>query len=297
VSIPAPAVALNISTYAAATSYITADEYLHAPTAVDASNLLEGGSPEQNRAQLLTVIARASSWADVICQKVLAATVNTQIGEYRLRRDGTIRVPVDNTPLIAVIGVSLGRSAGALAPLTALTGLWLQRKTVRIPVALAGPVPTGPAVAAGDGVFAAVTYVNGYPNTTLAVTGTGGDAAVTVISPVGIYTGTSLTVYDDTTGNELITVAPGYVPGSAVLPLVTPLLHGHAAGISVTALPPAVKEAVIALTSCAIKTRGNLAMVMASLEGGPSSAEMQDAGALDDLAAAQDLLSSHRRVW
>lgn len=294
---PAPAIASYVPTYASRTPYITTAEYTSAPTAVDASNLVQGGNTQQNASELSNMIGRASSVADVMCHQVLAATLDVQAGQYRVQR-GLIKVPVDNTPIIAVIGVNVGYQAGQLTPLGDLSGLWIQRKVVTIPVASVSYITVASlaSIAAAGSVLAEVSYINGFPNSLLAASATQGASSVVVESGLGIYPGSVLTVYDDQPGAEQVTVDSTYVIGSTTVPLVDPLMFGHAYGVSVSALPPAIKQAVIAITSALIKTRGNQSMVMASITKGPSSSQKMDKGAQSDFEYAGSLLKPFARV-
>src|SRR6476660_2780256 len=96
----APALAPYVPTYATRVPYLTAEEYLAAPTGVDPSALIPGGSANANLAALTTVIRKASNYADSLCYQVLAATLDTQVGEYRIRPDCTIRVKLDYSPVV-----------------------------------------------------------------------------------------------------------------------------------------------------------------------------------------------------
>lgn len=292
------AVAPYVPTYASRAPYLTAQEYVNAPTAVDTSNLVDGGTEQQNISELNTVIARASNVADTFCHQVLAATVALQSGLYRLR-SGVITVPVDYTPLIAVTQVQVGWRVNQLTTLTDLSGVFFQRKTVSIPVGClnySGPA-FPPAVVSPNGwVFAQVTYVNGYPNTTLTTTVQAGASSIELDDVTGIYPGSVLTIYDDFPGNEQITIASTYTAGDSTVLLVAPVQFQHSYGVSVSALPPAVKQAVILLTSSIIKTRGTLAIEMPSLQSSPSKIVQQDQGAMSDEQAAKTLLAPYVRV-
>ena len=295
-----PAVALYVPTYATRNAYLTTAEYQAAPTGVDLSQLIPGAtSPAVNQSALQTLIGTASSYADSLCYQVLGATLDTQIGEYRIFRDGTIRVPVDYTPLVEVTAVSLGWAAGQLSALTDLTGLWLQRKVVRIPVGPslisgAGYVFTAPA--RYGSVFAQVAYVNGYANTTLAGAVSAAATSLTVASALGIFPGLPMTIYDDAVAKtEMVTVANTYVQGSTTVPLTSALVNAHASGTSISALPRAAKQAVIALTTHLIKTRGAESMALASVSGGPAMQQVA-AGSTEEYDLAVDLLHPFRRV-
>lgn len=292
---PGPIFAPNISTYAARTPYITPTEYTAAGTGVDVGQLVPGGTTAANQAALLRVIARASSWADNLCYQVLAATLDTQSGRYRIKADGSLAIPVDNTPLIAVNSVSTGPTPATLTAMTDLSGLWLGKKVVTIPYAgLSTGLRTYYPAASSGWMYAAVGYVNGWANTVL--TAASGAASLLVQSGLGIYPGMTLTVADGA-NTETVTVAGTYTPGSTTVPTAAALLFTHPVGTAVSAFPESIKQAVISLTSALIKTRGSEAVVMMSMTAEPSKTTLSESGGIEDFEIASDLLTPFRRVW
>lgn len=298
----APVSAPFVPSYATYTPYLTPAEYLAEPTGVDVSQLLPQVPSQSSQIAVLNrVIGRASSWADLICHKVLAATLDIQSGEYRIRGDGTIRVPVDNTPVIQVTDVKVGTVAGQLASLADLSGCRFGKKSVSIPVSgqCGTSSPFGAARSRRGWLFADTTYVNGYAHTLTAGTSTIGATSITVKSGLGIFPGLPVTIYDGASngvGTELAVVDASYVSGTTV-PLAAPLSFAHGAGCSVSSLPGFVREAVISLTSALIKSRGSDSFVMPS---GPGQAEHMAAqlpGAGEDYGLAVALLEPLRRVW
>jgi hypothetical protein len=303
--VAAPVTAPYAPSYAFSVPYLTPAEYLAEPTGVDVSSLLPRASAQAAQDAVLTrVIGRASAWADQYCRKILAATADVQSGEYRVFSDGTIRVPVDNTPLIQVTDVKLGYVAGSLASLPDLSRCRLSKKVVRIPVAACSYVPltwTGAARSRAGWLFADVTYVNGYAHALTAASSAAGAMLLQVTGTgLGIVPGLPLTVYDGAANGadtEQVVVDSSYVFGSPFVPLAAPMRYAHGAGCSVSALPGFVREAVICMTSALIKTRGSDAYVMPS---GPRQqmkiAEMMP-GADEDIDIAMELLEPLRRVW
>jgi hypothetical protein len=304
--VAAPVTAPYAPSYATYTPYLTPAEYLAEPTGVDVSALIPGASAAAQTAVLTRVIGRASSWANQYCRKILAATLDVQSGEYRVRSDGAIWVPVDNTPLIQVTNVNMGLTAGSLTPLSDLSGCRLTRKLVKIPTSqimssgLWSPF-TAAAQARRGYVFADTTYVNGFAH---GLTATGSIAGATSIqvnnTGLGIVPGLPLTVYDGAANGantEQVIVGPGYVFGSATVPLASPALFAHGAGCSVSALPGFVREAVICLTSALIKTRGSDSYVMPSGPHQQMKIEELLPGVGEDIDTAMELLEPLRRVW
>ncbi|TIH34971.1 hypothetical protein [Subtercola vilae] len=275
------ATALYVPTYATRSPYITVSEYKSAPTGVNVDQLSPRSDVQVQNDMLSVLIDRASSYADEICQQVLSATVDTQVGTYFVRA-GVVKIPVDYTPLIQVNSLLVGSDASHLSTVTDLSNAWLQRKTVEIPV-------TG--WFRSNRVKAALTYVSGFANTVTTVAQAVGDSTLTVASPVGIVSGLTLALFD--AGNsEPVTVLS--VSGNVVT-LAAPLTKAHTFGVSLSALPAAIKQAVVFLTSALIKSRGSEAHVMASISAGPSrKSEIQDGG-FEEIDLAFELLKPHRR--
>ena len=296
-------VASYVTTYNSRAPYITADEYQRAPTAVDSSNLVQGGSPAQNTVELGNIIARASSIADQIVfgdQGCLAATRDMD-GPRRLRVDrwGRIRFPTRYHPILQIDAIEVGFTPSTMLAFTAAQAVDVEidpAGVITIPVwGVQNPAPSVGGFSVGSSVLTQVTYVNGYPHTTLADSADAGDTTIVVASPLGLYPGSPLTVYDFTS-SEHIVVGPAYTVGSATVPLVAALAGPHTAGVSVSAVPPVVKQAVIAITSALIKTRGTLSIVMGKLQSSPTKVEQQDSGARNDFDYATGLLRPFARV-
>ena len=82
--------------------------------------------------------------------------------------------------------------------------------------------------------------------------------------------------------------------GPGNLPLAFATSYAHAKTISVSALPPSVKQAAIYVTSALLKARGNASMVMQTLT--PSQIQTSNPSAAGDLAAAWEILKPFRRI-
>jgi hypothetical protein len=290
-----PAVAPIVPSYAVRTPYITTDEYEQAPTGVSTSKLNPTGSWGDNTAVLRQTIGRASGWVNVICKQVLAATADVQVGMYRVRRDGTVWVPCDYSPIIAVTSVQWGWSPASLQAMTDLTGLWIQRKVVQIPIqnsnGLIWTLDPGPQ----DRAYLILGYVNGYTNTLLADVAAANDAAVTVASPLGIVAGLTLNLPDKAETEDVV-VDASYVFGSTTVPLTAPLQFAHATGTAISALPDAVKEATTELTSALIKTEGSQAIVLGGFDQQPTKTALIESGGNVNVDIATKLLHPFIRV-
>lgn len=290
----------TVATYSNTSPYITAREFLAAPTGVDTNQLIPAGGPVSNTQALSNIISRASAWADSLCNQKLAATLDTQAGLYRVRR-GALVVPLDFSPIIAVSQIQTGWSPSALAALTDTTNVWIGANTVTIPVTsvsaaglgyrLAGLVP--------DEMYATVQYVNGWADDTLSAAAAAGATSLSVVSGMGFMPGQTLTLYG-TNGGEAVTVAssftPTITPGATTIPLASAITGSYVAGDTLTAMPQSIKQAVIALTCVLIKTRGSEALVMQSIRGNPSTTTKLEDDANDDFMVAADLLQPFKRV-
>lgn len=299
-----PAVAPYVPTYASYTPYVSATEVFNYPAGVDVSQLVVGGNTAANQAALTETLRQASSEADRIAEKPLGATLDIASGQYLLRADGSIYVPLPYSPLVAITGVSVGYQPSGLVAMTDLSGVWPQRNVAQIPVygiGLAQP-NIAPMFAARPGrgrVYAVVQYVNGWAHSTLASQANSGTAQISPASVLGIVPGLTLTIRDGP-NTEVVTVANSYVMGSAVVPLTANLQNTHVAGTTVSALPPFVKTAVINLAKWLVKSRGSKAVVMDSVESTgalrPKKTQKTDPGGDEDYQAAERALKNLRRA-
>lgn len=279
-----------VSTYSSRIPYLTPQEYIASPTGVDTGNLVPTGTTQQNADALVQTIARASNWVDTECRKVLAATLDTQAGRYRVRADGTIRVALDFTPILQITSVQAGLTPSTMATITDLSNAWIDRKVATIPLWGLSVAPGNP-YASSDRMFAVVQYVNGYANCLLTAVAPANTTTLTVDSALGIVAGQQLTIYDPGS-TEAVTVAT--VTGNTIT-LTSPTVSAHLANVAVSALPPAIKQATVLLTSALIKTRGDDAIVMQEVGQGTEHQQM-DASGSEDVTVALELLAPYRRV-
>lgn len=269
--------------------YLTVDEFRTAPTAVDITNLHRGGSLVQQNAELANVINRASSWVNVICGQNLAATRDTETARVRANRDGEIFVHPRYWPILEVTDFEVGTSPTNLTAVD-LTQCWIERQHFTIVSALGLSTSVGPlqfgSISSSYRSFARWTYVNGWPTTTLATAiASTGAVSVHVADATGIYAGTVLSIAD-AEATETFTVTS--VSGTTLT--VPALTYKHNAGVSISSLPPSVKEACISLTAAFVKARGAEAVVLMAIDESPSKVQPGYQGAYEDVARAKELL-------
>lgn len=287
------------STYLNVVPYLTLAEFRAAATGLDLTSLKPGGGQAAQDAELANVIMRASSWIDKICNQVIAATSSTEDGWARVKPGGAVVFPTRYFPVLELTSALVGSSPSTASPLATGAGVRIGRTTIEIPAAPAAFAPGAPCRSFGTGqkVYVVATYVCGYPNTLLGAACAAGDSAIAVKDAAGVYGGTRLTVYD---GQSTEAVAVQSVSGG-VLALAAPLRSSHdpaavAGGISVSALPGAVKQAAIFIASALIKSPGDAAIVLEEMSsGGPRRMQGSDADSGMDLLMADELLSDFRR--
>ena len=281
--------------------YLTLDEFKNAPTALDYGNLVQGGSSAAQDAELTNAITRASSWIDQYCNQILGATVDTEQQRTRLRPDGSVIFHPKYSPIVALVSLNIGSDSQNLTTVPDPSIAWMEESQVVFPYAnanltwsSAGPIGFGAATSSRSPVFLNYTYVNGYANTTIATAASASATSITVANGAGIVAGQMLTIYDGV-NTEHVTVASTYTFGSTTVPLSSPLLYAHAVGVSVSALPAAVKQAAILLTSAFLKIRGDASLVM-SVTTRPGEAIPGSQMLGSDRAIAEELLKPFRRI-
>lgn len=178
---------------------------------------------------------------------------------------------------------------------------WIEKEEIIIPnVALGNWTSQGPLSfgsfngGPANELFINYTYVAGYANTVTALPALAGATTLTLVDGVGITPGQMLSVYDGMY-SEIVVVASTYVFGSEVLPITAPLLNDHLTGTSVSALPQAIKEAAILITTAFLKVRGDSSMTM-GVTTLPASSMPGAEKYGDELMLASRLLNSYRRV-
>lgn len=295
--------AINPTTHKGSTPYLTNQEFLNAPTSLDIDNLVFNSSdPDVQASELTNVIQRASSWCDVYCNQVLGATSETENQRTRITPDGYIKIHPRYWPVIAVTDLWYGNPSTQLYQASDVSQCWVEDQQILYPYAQMpsmmtsqGPLQFGFPSYSGSQVYVKYTYINGYANTTI-VTAVQSTSVITVKEGFGITAGMQLKIYDGMY-SEYVTVADTYVFGSKTVPIVDPLDYNHEAGVSISALPPAVKEACILVTSAFIKVRGDSSMTM-SIGSSPSAYATSNipADIAGDLNMAMNLLKPFRRI-
>jgi hypothetical protein len=304
-----PVISPDTTTYFRSTPYLSAIDYLNAPTAVAVSNLVPGGSKGAQEAALAAVIMRASDLVDTIAfhrsDGTFAASPSTESGWIRPRENGSLAIICAFKPVIQVDALALGTGPNASMQSVGPQGaenISIDGPIIYFQGACYGNF--GPRTMLGTPtingrVYAVWTYVNGFPHVPLAAEAKAGKSVLTVgpSNPggsvaYGIYPGTQLTIHD---GEATETVVVSSIEG-LTLNLTAPLLYTHKVpalpgSVRVSAVPWQVEQACISLVSYLIKRRGSRAMVLPQTAGGQAKGQAEgQAGATQDWKDAVEML-------
>jgi hypothetical protein len=281
------------------TPYLTVAEFKQAPTAVDVDDLVGNGSAAVNDQELANVIARASSWIDSYCGQVLGATTDTETFRARISRDGFLRLHPRYWPILEVVACSYGSNPTLMNTLDPTTA-WIEQQAVVFPLtgiasSFLGSIQFSRVYSPTAEQFVSMTYVNGYANTTISSNVSQGATSLVVKDATGFIPGQQFMIYDaDKT--ELCKVASTFVPvqGAGTVTLASGLAYAHSSTVNVSALPPAIKQAAIFMTSVILKARGNATLVMGTMT--PSQFQELNPSAMNDYESAISLLEPYRRI-
>lgn len=280
-------------------AYVTVAEYKNAPTSVDFDNLVNGGNAAAQDAELANVIMRASSYMDEYFNQSLIAMQNTETRRTRITGDGSLIVHPKNVPVMALTNFQYGTTPNNLVTLSDCSQAWFEEQEIIVPLgsmslnfSSQGPLSFGFPASNRQQMYVKYSYVGGFVNT-LTGTLTAGASTMTVADTTGIVPNQDLTIYDGAS-SEMVVVASNYTYGNATIPLVTPLKYSHSA-VAISALPDAIKQACILLTSAFIKVRGDASLTMALT----TRASGVNAGTNmfgNEIKLALDMVDKYRRI-
>lgn len=287
--------------------YISLADYISAPTAMDTTSLVPGGTTAQNQQELANTIRRASGWANSLCYQILAATLDTQMAAHLLvHSDGNIFLPCDFWPVLELDTCKVGPTPSTLSDVTDTADIWLRgRKVLVVPASGISATSTtfwypGP-LQPGARAYAQWSYWNGWPHTQLASNIATSDTTITVQNTMPqALAGRTMTIWDGT-ATETVTIGSTFTGGTS-LPLVGKPANAHTVpaapgSIMVSTFPDDMRAGVVHLTNAMIKSRGAEAMEMPTIPGGePSREALIEGGGMEDLAIAVDLLEYYKRV-
>ena len=151
-----------------------------------------------------------------------------------------------------------------------------------------------------NGVLLRITYVNGWPHTSLTSAVTSGALTLPVDDCTGWaitgefgVTGAAGIVYDSGQQETAQVTAASATSGPGTLTLASPLTSGHAAGVMLTTLPQSAIWATVLFASAQALTRGSTSTTVHQIPGTGSSGEK---GAEELIAQGELLLHGLRRT-
>jgi hypothetical protein len=296
---------VDAATYSARTAYVSLGEFKNAPTGTDWNSMLPSAATQPQKDTVLKqCLMRASSWADEICHQVLAATIQWKQGRSIVRQDDWGRLcfdaVIDQTPLIGVAQVNVGTAMNDFVALSDLSMLEPRgRNVVRVYLTGGSAASTVSQtwIGVGQKVLWQLQYIAGYANAALTAVPSG--ASLAVDNVLGFNPGQQLTTAG-LSAVEYPVVASTWTPsatgGPGTLPLASATTGTYYIGDSVSTMPPSIKEAVINLTTVAIRERGQWAIVARTIRDQGDALEGLDSPSTNAIDLAMALLDDHRRV-
>jgi hypothetical protein len=283
--------------------YLTLQEFKNAPTALDYGNLVVGGTQQAQDAELTNAITRASSYIDNYCNQIIGATNDTEQQRVRVTPDGTLRFHPKNFPVVALTSLQYGFAPNQLTTVPDPSLAWFEEQEIIFPYgnmaynqSSQGPLGFGFTTNGRAETFLKYSYVNGYANSVLAANTSIGATSLTVAEGAGIVAGGMLNLYDGAS-TERVTVASTYTFGSTTVPLTSGLVYAHTAGVSVSNLPAAIKEATILMATAYLKIRGDASMTLQVTNTASQQSPGQGSGRIGtEVGHVQELLKPFRRI-
>jgi hypothetical protein len=280
--------------------YITLQEFKNAPTSIDYNNLVVGGNQQAQDAELTRLILRASSFLDEYLNQNLSAQTRTETQRTRFTPQGFIALHPNNNPIISLQSFSYGPTPNELITIPDCSLSWFEDQQIIIPVSQmsltwssSGPLSFGGGGSNYNQIYCQYNYTSGYVNNPI-TTAVALASTMTVSNASGIQAGGQYRIWDGAK-SETITVASNYTYGSTTVPLATPLLYDHTAGITFGNLPQAIKQATILVTTAFAKVRGDRSMTM----GITTTAQSVTDGAQrygNEIAMAIEMVTLYRRI-
>jgi len=276
---PDPVIAPYVPSYVDQQPYVTPAEYKAAPNAVNTSTITPGRTQPVNDDALRTILLNASSWADTLCNQTLAATTEIKGGVYRVYH-GAIRIPVPFQPVVQVNGYQYGQPS-TLVPADSLANVQIDGNVVILPTPQLGPL------------YVELEYVAGFANTLLTADAAAADTTLAVTSTIGIFPGLRMRLCDPGKDENVVVLT---VDSDTSVTLSAPLVADHSVGVNLTALPGAVKQAVILLATALIKGRSVSSVQMQGYQGTPTSKVTETIDGTEEVERAVSLLNNYGRV-
>lgn len=293
--------------------YLTRDQFRCTPNPIDTQNLIRGGTQADQDAELDRLILEASGWCDNCAEQPLTAQLTTESLRAPVQADPALgkvlRLHPRQRPVVSVNGVSYGSDPGYLSTLNDLSRVWPEDQSVIIPLQAtlaggwSGPLQFGTA-RVGSRVYVALTYVAGYPVSTLTQAAATTDATLTVDDATGFRPGQTVRVEQGGAPTGQGSTQASLVQAKAVVQsadttantvtLTKPVGLAFATGAAVTAMPEEVQQACVYVVTALLKQRGSGALVMRG--GNSGTVSKGDEPGAEEFDIAEGILAMYRPV-
>lgn len=280
------------------TPYITPDQLTREPLGVAWSSLVpRGSSPQDLNVVLIDICQQASGDADGYCNQPLRATLNTETlrgPDFRVTVDnhtGEARCLMSRSPILQVTAVQIAASSTYPRTWTAVpAGMFEPEIPVIGMYGTSSPSDSGEG---GQGVLIApgyvnrrlgrngfrvqVSYINGWPHTSLTVKAAAGANTLTVDdctgwAPVAAGSFGAVGIVFDGGLQEAVTVtAASVASGPGTLTLSANLAYAHNAGVMVSTMPAQIRWACALLAASQALTRGATTTTIHTTGGGAAA--------------------------
>lgn len=304
------------------TPYISPEMLISAATGISWSSIGGARNPtlEQQYAEQLNICRRASSLVAGFLNQPVHATIDTEQltgpGDFRFQlqnNTGRAWLQLSRSPILQVLG-GQWCAAGAFPP----TWTSIAANQFRIQYPIIGVYGTTSPGGSGDGgsvVLMApgivtwmfgrnaydvqVTYINGWPHTSLTATAAAGATTIQVddctgwAPPAGTTSGATAIVYDGGQQEVVTCTAASAASGPGTLTLHAPLSYAHGYGTMVSTIPGSIQQATILYAVSQALVRGATATTVQAVPGssvGPGASPKQFR------EAAEEILKTYKRT-
>lgn len=303
------------------TPYVTPANLTNAPTGISWLTIPQrNATSDEQYAEQLNMCQRATSMVDTACNHVLRATINTETlygPDYRItvnRTTGVTRAMMTRWPVTQVLSGQVSPAASFPPSWTTLSASMFAPEVP--PIGIYGTSSPSDAGEGGQGIYVQpgivtwamgrngyqlkITYVNGWPHTSITTSADAGATTITVddctgwapVTPGG--QGATGVLKDGATQEAVTCLSSSVTSGPGTLTLTRPLTYGHLAGVVCTTLPEQVQYAAILFCVAQALARGATATTVQST---PGTGQSSGGGLSDIEKRATDLCHPYRRVF
>lgn len=303
------------------TPYVTPAMLTNAPTGISWATIpFRNATSDEQYAEQLNMCQRATSMVDTACNYVLRATINTEVlsgPDYRITINpdtGVARAMMTRAPVVQVLG-------GNVSATNQFPPSWVSLAATSFvpevpPIGIYGTSSPSDAGEGGPGILVqpgvvtwalgrngyrlSLTYVNGWPHTSLTDAVDAGSTTVPVDdctgwAPVDVGGQGATGVLKDGATQEAVTAtAATATSGPGTLTLSRPLTYGHQPGVICTTLPEQLQWATILFCVAQALSRGSTAT---TVQATPGTGQSSGGGVTDVEKRAVELCHPYRRVF